>query len=151
MLATVKMAMGCIATAKILLHSPDAKAAHWSLTRLPTLAEIHSVGLPRPLLKLERQRKFSMKSTTICMLTANTVAEIQISIKCCSWLNIHGRCGLCQHGADRVNKLSPRGRRDNMPLNWWHFDSQRIYICPQMDPQSAHLCWSASCKQPVSQ
>jgi len=84
MLATVKMAMGCIATAKILLHSPDAKAAQWSLTRLPTLAEIHSVGLPRPLLKLERQRKFSMKSTIICMLTANTVAEIQISIKCCS-------------------------------------------------------------------
>jgi len=101
MLATVKMAMGCIATAKILLHSPDAKAAQWSLTRLPTLAEIHSVGLPRPLLKLERQRKFSMKSTIICMLTANTVAEMQMSIKCCSSsvyspVNTHYKKNICQ-------------------------------------------------------
>jgi len=37
-------------------------------------------------------------------------------------------------------KLSPRGRRDDMPPPGWQFDSRRISVRPRTHPQSAHLC-----------
>ena len=41
-------------------------------------------------------------------------------------------------------KLSPRGRRDDMPApRRWQFDSRRIYVRQRTGPQSAHVLWSA--------
>jgi len=50
-----------------------------------------------------------------------------------------------------LNKLSPQGRRDDMPPpRRWQFDSWRIYVRPRTGPQSARLWWPASCRQPAS-
>ena len=47
------------------------------------------------------------------------------------------------------NKISPRGRRDNMPppmaVRRWQ-KSRRIYVRPRTGPQSAHLWWPAVAK-----
>jgi len=43
-------------------------------------------------------------------------------------------------------KLSPRGRRDDMPPRRRQFDSRRIYVRPRTGPQSAHLWWRAVAK-----
>ena len=47
-----------------------------------------------------------------------------------------------------LNKLSPWQRRDNYaPCRCrWQLDSRRIYVCPRMGPQSAHLWWPAVAK-----
>jgi len=42
-----------------------------------------------------------------------------------------------------MNKISPRGRRDEYARRRWQFDggkkSRRIYVRPRTGPQSAHL------------
>ena len=41
-------------------------------------------------------------------------------------------------------------RRDDMPpRRRWQFDLWRIYVRPRTGPQSAHLWWPASCRQPA--
>ena len=48
------------------------------------------------------------------------------------------------------NKFSPRGRRDDMPPpRRWQFDSRRIYVRPRTGPQSTHLWWPVSYRQPA--
>jgi len=42
------------------------------------------------------------------------------------------------------------GRRDDMPPpRRWQFYSRRICVHPRTGPQSAHLWWPASCRQPA--
>jgi len=71
----------------------------------------------------------------------------------------------------RINKVSPRGRRDDMPppivdgsstvayrfaanqaicVSPWIQKSRRIYVRPRTGPQSAHLWWSAVAKLQVA-
>ena len=46
------------------------------------------------------------------------------------------------------NKLLSLGGDTICPRRW-QFDSRRIYVRPRTGPQSAHLWWPASCRQPA--
>jgi len=56
--------------------------------------------------------------------------------------------GICRSFVDQ-SKLSPRGWRDDMPPADGSSIQQRIYVRPRTGPQSAHLWWPASCRQPA--
>jgi len=56
--------------------------------------------------------------------------------------------------SDFLNKVSPRGLRDDMPpppmaVRRWQ-KSRRIYVRPRTDPQSAHQWWPSVAKLQVS-